>query len=264
MWIDFLLIIILGLCLGSFFNVLIYRWSNRLSIFSPIFSFCPHCKNPIKWYYNLPIISYLWLKGKCKICKKPISPFYPLVEFLTSFLFLISYLYFKKYSFFTFLGFSFFVLILIPITFIDLKIREIPDKLSLVLIGWGWIFSLTGFNFLLDFKTSLISSLAGIGLLFLINEFYYQFSKREGIGMGDFKLMGGIGAFLGFESFFSIIFLASLSGVLAFLGFYLLNKIFKGKENKLEFKTEIPFGPFLSLASLVYLFGFKIEKILFL
>lgn len=258
MWLNYFLIFILGLCIGSFFNVLIYRWSNQLSILSPPFSFCPSCKNSIRWYYNIPVISYIWLKGKCSFCKEPISPVYPLVEILTSFLLLISYIYFKKYSLFTFFGFSIFVLFLIPITFIDLYIKEIPDKLSLSLIGVGWIFSLTGYNFLIDFKTSLLSSLAGIGLLFLINEVYYQISKRDGIGMGDFKLMGGIGAFLGWESFFNVIFLASLTGLLTYLGFYFFNKFFRKAEGGLELKKEIPFGPFLSLASLLYLFGFNL------
>ncbi len=262
MFINYLLISIVGLCIGSFLNVLIYRWSNHLSIFSPALSFCPCCKNPIKWYHNIPVFSYLWLKGRCNVCKKPIPPTYPLIEILSSLLFLSCYFYFKNYSFLTFIGFSFFVLTLIPITFIDLKVKEIPDKLSLGLIVGGWIFSLTGFNFLLDFKTSLISSLSGIGLLFLINEIYYQISKKEGIGMGDFKLMGGIGAFLGFESFFSIMFLASLTGILTFLGMYFFKKFFKKSTEKLELKTEIPFGPFLSLGGFLYLFGFKIKLVL--
>ena len=246
------LIFIYGFCIGSFFNVLIFRWSRGLSIKNPIFSICPKCGKTIKWYHNIPLISYILLKGKCAHCKEPISLIYPFVELLTAFLFVLTYFKFKLYGWVPFLGFSFFVLNLVPISFIDLKIKEIPDMLSLSLIFAGWIFSLLGFNPFVNFETSILSGLAGIGLLFLINEIYYQFSKREGMGMGDFKLMGGIGAFLGYKSFYTILIVASLTGILAYLIVYFWYRL-KGIPKKLDFKTEIPFGPFLALASLLYL-----------
>jgi len=253
-----IIIFIFGLCLGSFFNVVIYRWSRGLSIRKPIFSFCPYCKKTLKWYHNLPLISYLFLKGKCAYCKAPISIKYPMIELLTACLFLCTYLYFKPlYGWITFLGFAFFVLILIPVTFIDLEVKEIPDKLSLGLILAGWLFALSGYNPLIDLKTSLLSGLSGIGLLFLINEFYYHLAGREGMGMGDFKLMGGIGAFLGYQSFYSVLLIASLTGVLAYLVVFLVLR-FKGKAEKIDTKTQIPFGPFLALGSLIYLFWFNL------
>jgi len=249
-----LIIFVFGLCIGSFLNVVIYRWSKGLSIKKPLFSFCPHCGKTLKWYHNIPLFSYLILKGKCAYCKAPISIIYPLTEVLTAVLLLLVYLKFKSlYGWGTFFCFSLFLVFLIPITFIDLKIKEIPDFLSFGLIFGGLIFSLIGFNPLLNFGTALLSTLSGIGLLFLINELYYQFSKREGMGMGDFKFMGGIGAFLGYKSFYWILVLASLTGILAFLGVYLFYKI-KGISKELNLKTEIPFGPFLALASLIYLF----------
>ncbi len=245
-------IFILGLCIGSFFNVVIYRWSKGLSIKNPLFSICPKCSKTLKWYHNIPVLSYIFLKGKCAYCGKPISLIYPLVEVLTAILLVLTYLKFNSYRWVTFLGFSFFVLILIPISFIDLKIKEIPDKLSLALIFIGWIFSLLEFNPFIDFKTSVLSGLAGIGLLFLINEIYYQFAKRDGIGMGDFKLMGGIGAFLGYKSFYWILVIASITGILAVLVISIFCKIKKTPQN-FTLKTEIPFGPLLTLASLIYL-----------
>lgn len=246
-------IFLLGLCIGSFLNVIIYRWSKGLSIKNPLFSICPKCGKTLKWYHNIPVFSYLFLKGKCGYCKAPISIRYPLVELLTAFLLLFVYFKFKlHYGWITFLGFSFYILILIPISFIDLEIKEIPDKLSLSLIFAGLIFSLFGFNPLLNFETSLLSALAGIGLLFLINELYYQVSKKEGMGMGDFKLMGAIGAFLGYKSFYWILTIACLTGISVFLGIYFFYKI-KGIYKELNLKTEIPFGPFLSLASLIFL-----------
>jgi leader peptidase (prepilin peptidase)/N-methyltransferase len=248
-----LIIFIFGLCIGSFFNVIIYRWSEGLSIRKPVFSFCPHCGNTLKWYHNIPLFSYLILKGKCAYCKEPISFIYPLVEILTATLLLLVYLKVKTlYGWGAFLCFSFFTLILIPISFIDLKIKEIPDILTLGFIFLGWLFSLIGFNPQVDFITSLLSGLAGIGLLFLINELYYQFSGRDGMGMGDFKLMGGIGAFLGYKSFYWILIIASVTGILAFFGVWLWFRL-KGELKELDLKTEIPFGPFLALASLIYL-----------
>jgi leader peptidase (prepilin peptidase)/N-methyltransferase len=250
------IIFVFGLCIGSFLNVVIYRWSKGLSIKKPLFSFCPYCGKTLKWYHNIPLLSYLILKGKCAYCKAPISIIYPLVEILTAVFLLLVYLKFKSlYGCGTFLCFSYFVVFLIPTTFIDLRIKEIPDFLSFGLILGGLIFSLINFNPLLNFGESLLSSLSGIGLLFLINEIYYQFSKRDGMGMGDFKLMGGIGAFLGYKSFYWILVLASFTGILAFLGVYFFYK-FKGISKELNLKTEIPFGPFLTLASLIYLFAY--------
>ncbi len=247
---------ILGLCLGSFLNVVIYRWSKGLSIFKPLFSICPKCKKTLKWYHNIPLFSYIFLKGKCAYCKASISIKYPLIELLTASLFVYSYFYFKpSFGWITFFGFSFYVLMLIPISFIDLEIKEIPDKLSLGLILAGWIFSLTKFNPLVDFGMSLLSGLSGIGLLFLINEFYYHFTGKEGIGMGDFKLMGAIGAFLGYKSFYTVLVIASVVGVLVFLGVNLYYKVKKQNQKILDLQTEIPFGPFLALGSLFYLFN---------
>ncbi len=240
---------LIGLALGSFFNVIIYRWSRGLSIVYPP-SHCPHCKKKLKWYHNIPLISYVFLKGRCAYCKEKISLRYPLVELITAILFLYAYL--KADGLDTFIFYSFYTLILIPLSFIDLEIKEIPDSLSLSLIVAGWIFSFLGINPLLNFKMSLISSFSGAGLLFLINEFYYQFSKREGMGMGDYKLMAGIGSFLGYRSFYTVLFLASVFGIIAFL----LLILFRKKEKKHYGLTyELPFGPFLSLASLCYLYN---------
>jgi len=246
------LIFLLGLCLGSFLNVIIYRWAEGLSIISPLFSICPKCGHTLKWHHNIPLLSYIFLKGRCAFCKEKISIRYPFVELITAVGLTYIYLKFQPlYGWISFLGFSFYFLVLIAISFIDLKTKEIPDKLSLSLILAGWFFSLLGFNPLIDFKTSLLSGFSGAGLLFLINEFYYQITKRDGIGIGDFKLMGGIGAFLGYSSFYTILLLASIIGILVFL----ITKLFKKDTEKIDLKTEIPFGPFLALASLFYLFN---------
>lgn len=246
-------IFFIGTCIGSFLNVVIYRWSENLSLLTPYFSFCPNCKNPLKWYHNIPIISYVFLRGKCAYCKSSISIRYPIVEFLAG---LLTLLLFIKFSFrwLTFFYFSIFFYILIAISFIDFKAKEIPDKLSLSLIFLGFIGSLLGLNPYLTMEKSLLSGLSGIGLMFLINEVYYQFTKRDGLGMGDFKLMGGIGSFLGYDSFYFILLIASFLGIAFFLGSLLWVRKTKKLQTKIDLKTEIPFGPMLSFAAMTYLF----------
>ncbi len=246
-----------GLALGSFFNVIIYRWSKGLSIVFPP-SHCPHCKKNLKWYHNIPLVSYIFLKGRCAYCKKKISLRYPFVELLTACFFV--YAYYKTKNIAEFIFYSFFTLTLIPLSFIDIEIKEIPDTLSLSLIIAGWIFSLFRINPFIDFKDSILSSFCGAGLLFLINEFYYKFTGREGLGMGDYKLMAGIGAFLGYKSFYTTLFLGSVFGISAFLLRAILKKL-KKEEVNLNLTSEFPFGPFLSLGSLCYLYNWVVIKI---
>lgn len=111
-----------------------------------------------------------------------------------------------------------------------------------------------GINPFLNIEQSLLSGLAGIGLLFLINEIYYHFSGRDGLGMGDFKLMGGIGAFLGYKGFYWILLLASLLGIFLFFGMVLWGKKIKKNQIEMDLKAEIPFGPLLSIGAISYLF----------
>lgn len=256
MSLELLWVILAGLILGSFLNVVIYRLPRGESLLGP-FSKCPSCGKTIKWYHNIPIISYIILKGRCAECSAKISLRYPLVELLT--LLILVALYFKikiPYGLSAFLFLSYFTLALISLSFIDLAHKEIPDVLSIPLLFAGWIFTLLGTNpFIAHFLDSLLSGFAGIGLLFFINELYYLATKRDGLGMGDFKLMGGIGAFLGYQSFFNVLFFASLLGLVTFLGYLGYQKIFLKESQEREIlKREIPFGPFLSLAALLYLF----------
>ncbi|MFN3921773.1 MAG: prepilin peptidase [Caldimicrobium sp.] len=248
-----LFVFIFGLAIGSFLNVLIYRLPRGMSLLSPS-SHCPHCKTKIKWYHNIPLLSFLFLKGRCAFCGEKISLQYPLVEILSAFLLVLIYLKFNpSEGVITFIFMSYLVLSLLSISFIDLRHKEIPDLLSIPLIFAGWILSLFGKNpFNLSIWESLISAFAGMGLLFFINELYYLIAKRESIGIGDFKLMGALGAFLGHQSFFNILFFASLFGVFAFVLVKFIKRSFDLKESLRE---EIPFGPFLSLGALTYLFN---------
>ncbi|MGC8966367.1 MAG: prepilin peptidase [Caldimicrobium sp.] len=257
---ELIFIILLGLSFGSFLNVVIYRLPRGESLLVPS-SHCPKCRKPLKWYHNIPILSYLFLRGRCAYCGEKISLQYPLVELLTSALLLSLYVKYKPlYGWLSFGFLSFFVLILIAVFFIDLKHKEIPDLLTFSLILAGWLFSLTGKNPLgLTLKESLISSFSGMGLLFFINEVYYLFTKRDGIGMGDFKLMGGLGAYLGYQSFYNLLLFASLIGVISFVVYQIYSKFIKKASFSSEdpLKREIPFGPLLSLSALIYLFNPK-------
>ena len=226
---------------GSFLNVCIFRLPKEESIIWPG-SHCPHCKKPIKFYDNIPLISYILLRGKCRYCKKPISFQYPLVEGITalSSLFLIM----KFGPSLSYLFYFAFVAALIVITVIDLYHQIIPDVISLPGIGVGLLASLIIPQ--ITFFNSLIGVLLGGGSLFIVATVYQWLFKREGMGGGDVKLLAMIGAFLGWKAVILTILLSSLIGSVT--GIIIM--VLKGK----DFKYAIPFGPFLSLGAVISLF----------
>jgi leader peptidase (prepilin peptidase) / N-methyltransferase len=233
--------IIFGALVGSFLNVCIFRLPKEESIVWPG-SHCPHCKNPIKFYDNIPLISYIFLKGRCRHCHSPISFQYPLIEGITA---LGSFILFMKFGLsLSYLFYFSFVAALIVITVIDLYHQIIPDVISLPGIGVGLLASLitpqiTLFN-------SLIGILMGGGSLFLVATVYQWLFKREGMGGGDVKLLAMIGAFLGWKAVILTILSSSLIG--SIMGIIVM--VLKGK----DFKYAIPFGPFLSLGAVISLF----------
>jgi leader peptidase (prepilin peptidase)/N-methyltransferase len=233
--------IIFGAMVGSFLNVCIYRLPKEESIVWPG-SHCPHCKSPIKFYDNIPLLSYLLLKGKCRYCNASISIQYPIVEAITA---LSSFFLFMSFGVsLTFLYYFSFVAALIVITVIDLYHQIIPDVISLPGIGVGLLASLIIPQ--ITFFNSLIGILLGGGSLFLVATVYQWLFKREGMGGGDVKLLAMIGAFLGWKAVILTILLGSLIG--SVVGIIIM--ILKGK----DFKYAIPFGPFLSLGAVIALF----------
>jgi len=229
-----------GLCFGSFLNVVIYRIPNGLSILSPP-SFCPSCRTPIRFHDNIPILSYLFLQGRCRHCKAKIPLRYPLVELLTGLLFL---LLLRRFGLsLEFLSMAIFLALLLPISFIDLEHKIIPDVLSISGIFLGLLLSL--FRNPISFKGSLFGLLLGGGILFLISFVYELFTKREGMGGGDIKLLAMIGSFLGVKGVLFSLIVASFIGTC--VGIPLM--IAKGADTKYA----IPFGPFLSLSALIYI-----------
>jgi leader peptidase (prepilin peptidase)/N-methyltransferase len=246
-----ILSVVLGAIVGSFLNVCIYRIPSGKSIVLPA-SHCPVCKHPIRFYDNIPVISYIILRGKCRNCNERISPIYPAIELLTA---VISLLLFRKYGLSFEYLFSFvFTCALIVITFIDLKHQIIPDVITLPGIP---LFALAAIFFMnVTFMDSLIGILAGGGFLFLIALGYQLLTKREGMGGGDIKLLAMLGGFLGWQSLWFIIMASSLIGAVAGIS----AMICKGK----DIKYAIPFGPFLSIGAVAYIFwGDMVMKLLF-
>lgn len=238
------LIFSLGACLGSFANVCIYRLPKNKQIVSGR-SFCPKCKKKINWYDNLPLISFFLLNGKCRNCNKVIPVRYLIVELITGISFLLIYLNFKNLNTIIFL--SILILILIIIFFIDLENFIIPDTLNFSIMGLA-LFK----NFLPNFNTSLIheinqsiiGGMVGYISIWLIIYLYKTFKKIDGMGLGDAKLMAGIGLLFGWQSIPFVLFVSSILGLI-----FVVPSLIKKQKNM---RTEIPFGPFIILACLIY------------
>jgi leader peptidase (prepilin peptidase)/N-methyltransferase len=253
-----IIVFIFGSILGSFLNVCIHRMPKGESVVWPR-SHCPKCKKRIPGYDNIPFISFILLKGKCRICKSKISLRYPLVELLTACIFLLFFMrYGLSYDFFFYIVLS---CALIIATFIDIPHRIIPDEISIGGIIVGFILSsVRGINIspiTFSFKpmlNSFLGIIVGGGLIFLtgwlFDMVYFKLLKKppingetESMGGGDVKLLAMIGAFLGWQRATISFFLAPFFG--AAIGIYMLI-------NKKD--HTIPYGPFLSLAALISIF----------
>jgi leader peptidase (prepilin peptidase)/N-methyltransferase len=246
--IDVLIAFLFGLAVGSFLNVCIHRIPLGKSIVSPPSS-CPECGEEIKYYDNIPLLSYVILFGKCRHCRTPIPLHYPLVEAVTG---LLSAALLMKFDlsaqFFLFFLFS---ASLVTIAFIDLHHRIIPDILSLSLLILGFIASL--FHLIeIPWLDSVVGILGGGGFFYLIAVLFEKLTGREGMGGGDIKMLAMIGAWTGWRALPSIILISSLGGIL--IGGISLLLARRGMRSK------IPFGPFLSLGTLVWLFfGYDLQ-----
>ena len=256
------LIFIFGLCIGSFLNVCIYRLPQSKSIVHPR-SMCPKCETLIRFYDNIPILSYIILRGKCRQCKAPIpilsyvalrgkcrhckSPIsfrYPVIEFLSG-MFAVGI--FLKYGLtFEALVYYTFVAALLVITFIDIDHQIIPDLITLPGIPIFFAASLVLPQ--ITFVESILGILIGGGSLFLVAWFYHLLTHKEGMGGGDIKLLAMMGAVIGWQGVLFTIFVASAIGTIS--GLLIMLKTRK------TMKLAIPFGPFLAMGSTAYiLFG---------
>ena len=233
-----------GLIFGSFANVCIYRLPKAKS-FMWNRSFCPKCKKLINWFDNIPLISYMVLNAKCRKCKKNIPKQYFLIELISGLSFL--FIYMTNYSLLAQNFLAFLVLTYLIIFFIDLKHHIIPDILNFGLIFFAFIknfFPDLNLNFTQNLEVSIIGGLVGYFSIWAIIQLYYILRKIEGMGLGDAKLMAGIGLLFGWQSIPFILFVSAMLGLMMVLP-SLINK-------KRNLKTEIPFGPYIIAAGVIY------------
>ncbi len=243
-------VFIFGALVGSFLNVCIGRIPDGESVVTPP-SRCPKCKAPIAFYDNLPLFSFIFLRGRCRACHERIPARYFVVELMMGLLAVALFHWFG-------LGFTFavsfvFVAALIVISFIDLDVRIVPDVISLPGIVLGLVFSVASYFFFQDELgiiptplSSLIGILAGGGFLLATAWVYEKFTGVEGMGGGDIKLLAMIGAFLGWPAIPVTLFIASLLG--SVVGVACMLRTGAGR------RMALPFAPFLCSGALAYLF----------
>ncbi len=230
---EYIVAFIIGLILGSFYNVVIHRLPEGKSVVSPPSS-CPECGSRIRWYDNIPVLSYLILRGRCRDCKAPISPRYPLVELSSGFLAVLA-VWNWGVSLEGILHYIFFSSLLV-MSVIDLKLFILPDEINIP----GIFISLAVSFFRNDITPldSLLGAVVGFSIPLVVYLYYVKVRKMEGLGFGDVKLLTFVGAFAGIYGVLASLFLGSILGLIYALPFLIKNK-------NLQFA--IPFGPFLSL-----------------
>ncbi|BCK65161.1 prepilin peptidase [Aeromonas hydrophila] len=263
-WLYFSLVFLFSLVIGSFLNVVIHRlpimlereWqAEYLGYFNPEAqpqqeerynlmvprSACPHCGHAITAMENIPLLSWLWLKGRCRECQAPISARYPLVELLTSLLSLVVAATFAPG--WGLLAALLLTWVLVALTFIDLDKMLLPDQLTLPLLWGGLLFNLTGgFAPLAD---AVIGAMAGYLVLWSLYWAFKLLTGKEGMGYGDFKLLAALGAWLGWQALPIVLLLSSLVGAFIGIGLILLRNHHQNKP--------IPFGPYLAIAGWIAL-----------
>lgn len=236
-----IIIFILGLVVGSFLNCVIYRLEHNKSFLSGR-SFCPNCKHKLGFLDLIPVLSFLWLNGQCRYCKKPISLQYPLVELATGLLFVLM---FRHFSFGLDLTFGFLISAFLVVIFVyDLKHYLIPDKIIYPAIGLTFLFRILNFGnwdligiWDLGFGI-LIAPIVFLAIIFI--------SKGRWMGLGDVKLALLMGLLVGWPKILVALFFAFFSGAIIGVGLVLASKK--------SFKSEVPFGPFLVAGTLVAMF----------
>lgn len=261
---------ILGLCIGSFLNVVIYRlplmleqgWRNeaidilgeecplpketlQFNLMYPA-SHCPACQNKIPAWTNIPLLGYLLIAGRCHSCHQKISLRYPLIELLCGVLYALVGCFFTDLWFIC--GSLIFIGLLISMIFIDLDTYLLPDELTLSLLWLGLIFNLHGL-FAGSLVNAVIGAIIGYGCLWLLYWGFKLITGKEGMGYGDFKLLAALGAWLGWQNLLSILLISSLLGILYAVILRISGKLVAG--------NPIPFGPFLGGAGIIVLFCAK-------
>jgi len=249
-WYFTFVVFVFGACLGSFLNVCIYRIPAELSVVKPR-SRCPKCLTNLAWKDNIPIFGWILLGGKCRYCKAPISARYPSIELLTAILFTLLWLRFPYDVQLAPYGLLVFGLVLG--TFVDIDEMWLPDRVTIggMIIGPIFSFMIPSMHGVDGHLAGLVQSLIGMGcgfgLFWGISVLGRLVFKKDAMGFGDVKLMGTLGAFLGWESVLFITFVSSLLGAVIGLALIALGKK--------ELQSKIPFGPYIALAAVIWLLG---------
>ena len=273
-WLFYSFILFIGLCVGSFLNVVAYRlplmmehgWKNECYEFLELeppeqektpgtfnlsvpASTCPNCGHKIRFWENIPIVSYLLLRAKCSSCKTSISAQYPIVEFLTGIASLV-----VAYKFgvtLQTLAAIFFTWVLIALTLIDLKKQLLPDNITLPLLWLGIFLSL--FSIFTDLQSSVIGAIAGYLILWSVFHLFKLLTKKDGMGYGDFKLLSALGAWVGVSYLPQVILISSVVGSIAGISMLIIGKT--------KQQQPIPFGPYLAVAGwIALLWGEQINE----
>ena len=231
-----------GLILGSFLNVVVYRLPRGMSLLRPR-SHCPACGTLVRWFDNVPVLSYLILLGRCRACRKPISVRYPAVELAAG---ILAAGVVARFGL-TIVGLEamLLVMLLLPLAFIDLEHHLLPDLLTLPGIAIGLAFGWLGG--LVSFSDAIVGAAAGAGLPYAVMVAYRRLRGVEGMGLGDVKLLAMIGTFLGWRGMLLTLGVGATGGALVGL-----TLIATGRGRR---DTELPFGTFLSAAGVVVLFA---------
>jgi leader peptidase (prepilin peptidase)/N-methyltransferase len=288
-------VFLFGSVIGSFLNVCITRIPEGVSIVAPG-SRCPQCLTPIKWYDNVPIFGWMWLRAKCRTCALPISPMYPLIEMGTALLFVAVYSRFGLTQ--ATVKWLFFLCLLIVLTITDLRVRMLPDVVNWPGFAAGLMFSAfvppnDGIGYLLSehvfhrmlpvpaigLLDGLLGAACGSLPLLAIAMLYRAVRGREGMGMGDVKMMAMIGAFLGVRGTYFTLLIGALLGSVIGIGiiawFYLSNAktnvaerasrrglgSVKGMRWAIASRYQLPLGTFLGIAAMIVVFYFSSEEI---
>ncbi len=260
----YVLIAIISLIVGSFLNVVIYRLplvlreqynpgnstASSLSLVHPR-SHCPHCGQTLRVIDNIPIISYLLLRGKCAFCKAKIHYHYPLVEMLSL---VLSLAVVGHWGFnFTAVAGLIFTWTLIGLTVIDLQKMILPDEMTLGLLWTGMLLSLN--KTFSDPASAIIGVISGYGFFWMLNHVFSLVAKKHGLGNGDMKLLASFGAWFGWQALPAIVILASASGLLVAVPLLLAGKINRGQP--------IPFGPYLCLAAWIVMMSPNLLELIY-
>ncbi len=265
-WLFYSSVLLFGLCVGSFLNVVAYRlpimmerdWKNEcreylelepaeadekltaLNLATPT-SACPNCGHKLRFWENIPVISYLFLRAKCSSCDTSISIQYPVVELLTGIAsLLVAYVFGVTAQT---LAALFFTWVLIALTLIDLKKQLLPDNMTLPLLWLGIFISF--YDLFTDLKSSIIGAMAGYLILWSVYQLFKLLTNKEGMGFGDFKLLAALGAWIGYSYLPQVILISSVVGSIAGITMLVIGKT--------KQQQPIPFGPYLAVAGWIAL-----------